>query len=94
MLPLHDSTLYHGLFKWHANTGGQPRLSRCDTAPAAIPCPTTGRPLCIATVDADALAICPACSNHGHGGFVSFVGDLRMAYACPQCRVLIWLAGA
>jgi hypothetical protein len=94
MLPLHDSTLYHGLFKWHATTEGQPRLSRCDTAPAAIPCPTTGRPLCIATVDANAQAICPACSNHGHGGFVSFVGDLRMAYACPQCRVLVWLAGA
>jgi hypothetical protein len=94
MLPLHDSALYHGLFKWHANPEGPPRLSRCDTAPAAIPCPTTGRPLCIATVDANALAICPACSNHGHGGFVSFVGDLRMAYACPQCRVLVWLAGA
>jgi len=25
---------------------------------------------------------------------VSFDGDLRMAYACPQCRKLIWLAGA
>jgi hypothetical protein len=94
MLPLHDSALYHGLFEWHANPEGPPRLSRCDTAPAAIPCPTTGRPLCIATVDANAQAICPACSNHGHGGFVSFVGDLRMAYACPQCRVLVWLAGA
>jgi hypothetical protein len=94
MLPLHDSTLFHGLFKWHANTEGQPRLSRCDTAPAVIPCPTTGRPLRIATVDANSLAICPACSSHGQGGFVSFVGDLRMVYACPQCRELVWLAGA
>jgi hypothetical protein len=24
---------------------------------------------------------------------VSFVADLRMAYACPECRELVWLAG-
>ena len=30
----------------------------------------------------------------GSGGFVSFDGDLRMAYACPQCRELVWVAGA
>jgi hypothetical protein len=94
MLPLHDSALFHGLFDWHAGAQGQPRLSRRDSAPSAIPCPTTGRPLRIATVDANAVAICPACASHGEGGFVSFVGDLRMAYACPQCRALVWLAGA
>ena len=27
-------------------------------------------------------------------GDVSFDGDLRMAYACPQCRQLVWLQGA
>jgi hypothetical protein len=58
-----------------------------------IPCPTTGRPLKIATVDAQATSICPRCAVHGKGGFVSFVGDLRMAYACPTCREFIWLAG-
>jgi len=31
--------------------------------------------------DAGAAAICPSCGNQGHGGFVSFVGDLRMAFA-------------
>jgi len=24
---------------------------------------------------------------------VSFEGDLRMAYACPECRQFVWLAG-
>jgi hypothetical protein len=88
-----DTTLYHGLFQRDASVDGRPRLSRHGTAPAAIPCPTTGRPLRIATVDANALAICPSCASHGQGGFVSFVGDLRMAYACPECRELVWLAG-
>ena len=88
-----DATLYHGLFRRHADTGSPPRLSRHESGPAAIPCPTTGRPLRIATIDANTLAICPACAVHGHGGFVSFVGDLRMAYACPQCRELIWVQG-
>jgi hypothetical protein len=30
----------------------------------------------------------------GDGGFVSFDGDLRIAYACPQCCQFVWLAGA
>jgi hypothetical protein len=94
MIPLHDPKLYHGLFRWHANTDGQPRLSRHEAGPEIIPCPTTGRPLRIATIEANTAAICPACANHGRGGFVSFEGDLRMAYACPQCRELVWLAGA
>ena len=68
-------------------------LSRVAAGPAAIPCPDSGRPLRIATIEANAYAICPACATHGQGGFVSFVGDLRMAYACPQCRDFVWLAG-
>ena len=63
-------------------------------SPDTIPCPTTGRPLRVATIQDAAPAICPSCANHGAGGFVSFVGDLRMVYACPLCRQLVWLAGA
>jgi hypothetical protein len=85
--------LYHGLFLWHAGGDGRPRVSRHESSPSTIPCPTTGRALRVATIDADASAICPSCSSQGRGGFVSFVGDLRMAYACPQCRELVWLAG-
>jgi hypothetical protein len=86
--------LYHGLFVWHTDRDGRPVVSRHQSSPPAIPCPTTGRSLRIATLEAEADAICPSCEGHGHGGFVSFVGDLRMAYACPQCRELVWLAGA
>jgi len=86
--------LYHGLFSWQPGAGGVPVVSRRSPAPAAIPCPTTGRALRIATIEAEVSAICPACATRGHGGFVSFVSDLRMAYACPQCRKLVWLSGA
>jgi hypothetical protein len=94
MMPPPDPTLYHGLFQFDAGTDGRSRLSHADRAPNVIPCPTTGRPLRVATIDANALAICPACATHGQGGFVSFVGDLRMAYACPECRELVWVCGA
>jgi hypothetical protein len=96
--PLPDSSdrtdLYHGLFLWHTAHDGRPYVSRHTAGPVTIPCPTTGRLLRIATLDAEAAAICPSCAIQGQGGFVSFVGDLRMAYACPQCRQLVWLAGA
>jgi uncharacterized paraquat-inducible protein A len=99
MLPsapeMHTRTdLYHGLFRWRSGQNGQPTVSRHESGPALIPCPTTGRPLRVATLDAEAAAICPRCAHHGQGGFVSFVADLRMAYACPQCLELVWLAGA
>ena len=86
--------LYHGLFRWHTGGDGRPRVSRHEARPAMIPCPTTGRPLRIATIESEATAICPACASHGQGGFVSFDGDLRMAYACPQCCQLVWVQGA
>jgi hypothetical protein len=85
--------LYHGLFLWHTDPDGHPPVSRHASSPATIPCPTTGRLLHVATLEAEASAICPSCANQGQGGFVSFVGDLRMAYACPRCLQLIWLAG-
>jgi hypothetical protein len=84
--------LYYGLFQWQAHDG-QPSVSRRAGGPANIPCPTTGRPLRVATIDAEAAAICPRCASLARGGFVSFVGDLRMAYACPSCCELVWLAG-
>ena len=85
---------YHGLFHWRADADGRGHVMRHEAGPAMIPCPTTGRPLRVATIDANTVAICPACTGRGQGGFVSFVGDLRMAYACPQCRRLVWLDGA
>ena len=91
---LQMSGLYHGLFQWQAGADGRPRVLRHESGPAMIPCPTTGRALRVATLDAGTAAICPSCESKGHGGFVSFVGDLRMAYACPQCRQLVWLQGA
>jgi len=86
--------LYHGLFRCETGGDGQPRVALLTSKPTTVPCPTTGRLLRVATLEANAAAICPACETHGHGGFVSFVGDLRMAYACPQCRQLVWVAGA
>ena len=89
-----DTDFFNGLFRWHTGENGEPRVSRHDSSPNTIPCPTTGRPLRVATIEAVAPAICPSCANQGTGGFVSFVGDLRMVYACPLCCQLIWLAGA
>jgi len=90
---MNSSILYHGLFGWHAGGDGQPRVVRQPETPSSIPCPTTGRQLRVATIDAETAAICPSCASPGRGGFVSFDGDLRMAYACPACRQLVWLAG-
>lgn len=70
------------------------QLSRHSAAPASIPDPKSGRLLSVATVDASAWAICPSCLTKGAGGFVSFVQDLRLVYACPSCRELVWLPGA
>jgi hypothetical protein len=86
--------LYHGLFRWEQSSNGQPQLSRHTNAPLAIPDPQSGRLLRVATIDARTRAICPACSTAGHGGYVSFVQDLRLAYACPSCEELVWLQGA
>jgi hypothetical protein len=85
--------LYHGLFRWYLGHDGAPSVARDAGGATQIPCPTTGRPLHVETIDAEAAAICPRCSSLARGGFVSFVGDLRMAYACPSCRELVWLAG-
>ncbi|HXG88129.1 MAG TPA: hypothetical protein VNJ02_07325 [Vicinamibacterales bacterium] len=85
--------LYHGLFRWESVSGGAAALSRHSAAPTSIPDPH-GRVLKVATVDAKARGICPACASTGQGGYVSFVQDLRLAYACPSCQKLVWLNGA
>jgi hypothetical protein len=88
-----STPLFHGLFRLDTGGDGTPLVRRHHEHPDTIPCPETGRQLRVATLDAGAPAICPSCAIQGQGGFVSFVGDLRMAYACPRCRELIWLAG-
>lgn len=93
-----DSTvrtdLYFGLFRWHPAAEGRARVTLHDQPPRSIPDPQTGRHLRIATVEVSTPAICPACASRGGGGFVSFESDLRLAYACPHCRQLVWVAGA
>lgn len=86
--------LYHGLFRWEQLSTGETQLSRHPAAPASIPDPKSGRLLSVATLDASTRAICPSCSANGAGGFVSFVQDLRLVYACPSCQELVWLPGA
>jgi hypothetical protein len=48
----------------------------------------------VASLELSDHSVCPACTTLGSGGYVSFVADLRMAFACPSCRTLVWLAGA
>ena len=92
--PTSRTDLFHGLFRWEQVAGGQVQLSRHAGAPASIPDPQSGRLLRVATLDAKSRAICPSCSTTAQGGFVSFVQDLRLAYACPHCLQLVWLPGA
>lgn len=82
---------YFGVFT-HEHSG-TPRLLRHPAAPLTLPDPQTGRALRIATVEV-ARAICPSCQQRAEGGFVSFVADLRLVFACPHCRELVWIAGA
>ena len=73
---------------------GSRRSSVTPKPRPAIPDPQTGRPLRISTLESRARAICPSCATTAEGGFISFVGDLRLAYACPSCVQLVWLQGA
>jgi hypothetical protein len=83
---------FHGVFTREPGPSGT-RLGRPSQPPASVPDPVTGRSLRIATVELSG-AICPACSQRGDGGFVSFVSDLRLVFACPNCLAFIWIAGA
>ena len=86
--------LFHGLFAWQRAGTGPGRLVPHKDAPRAVPDPATGRPLKVASVELSDRAVCPACAQLGAGGYVSFVSDLRLAFACPSCRKLVWIAGA
>jgi len=86
--------LFHGLFNLITGADGAMRIARPVDGPSAVPDPATGRPLRVATVETETRAICPQCEAPGDGGYVSFEADLRLAYACPSCRTLVWLAGA
>lgn len=85
--------LYHGVFCLEPLANGEQQVARHPGGPTMMPDPH-GRLLRIATVDSKAAAICPSCERRGQGGFVSFVQDLRLVYACPSCRQLVWLPGA
>jgi hypothetical protein len=86
--------LFHGLFEWHPQPQGTGRLASSASRPSAIPDPQTGRPLRVASVELSDRGVCPACTQLGAGGYVTFVSDLRLAFACPSCRKLVWIAGA
>jgi hypothetical protein len=84
---------FHGLFELGVRENGHPAVVHAPAGPMTLPCPSSGRSLRVATLQPESQAICPRCEAEGHGGFVTFVGDLRMVYACPACRELVWLAG-
>jgi hypothetical protein len=90
----HRTHAFHGLFELRTTTHGRPHLTATQAGPATVPDPHTGRPLKVANVEVSDRAICPACSQPGAGGYVSFVSDLRLAFACPSCEKLVWIAGA
>jgi hypothetical protein len=91
-----DNLLFHGLFELPSTPPGPSRLRLPSTAdaPKAVPCPQTGRLLKVASVELSDRGVCPACTQLGAGGYVSFEADLRLAFACPSCRQLVWIAGA
>jgi hypothetical protein len=86
--------LFHGLFIWQSNDNGAGTLLRHKSAPRNVPDPQTGRPLKVAALELSDHAVCPACTQLGAGAYVSFEADLRLAFACPTCRKLVWIAGA
>ena len=84
---------FHGVFTHHPSAEGHARIGRHPKGKRTLPDPHTGRDLHIATVELSG-AICPACERRGDGGFISFVSDLRLVFACPHCVDLVWINGA
>src|SRR5256885_1905560 len=85
---------FHGFFHCHTGADGAAVIAKQEGAPESLPDPHTGRQLRVASVEVSARSVCPVCAQLGAGGFVSFVSDLRLAYACPSCLTLVWLPGA
>ena len=89
---------FHGLFEWRyqpgKGVGATLAVAAGSRSPRTVPCPDTGRPLRVASLEVSDSGVCPACACLGTGGYVTFVGDLRLAFACPNCRKLVWVAGA
>ena len=74
---------------------GRARLAGIAVPPQSLPDPKTGRATSIATGEiAGAARLVGLLEERSEGGFVSFVADLRMVYACPQCEALVWMRGA
>lgn len=73
---------------------GPARTASKGATPRTIPDPETGQPLQVAAVELSDSGVCPSCTTHGTGSYVSFVSDLRLAFACRSCQKLVWLAGA
>jgi hypothetical protein len=86
--------LFHGLFVLNRAEQGPDTLTRHSAAPRMVPDPHTGQMLKVASLELSDRAVCPACTQLGGGGYVSFESDLRLAFACPSCRQLVWIAGA
>jgi hypothetical protein len=80
-----------GLFDVRSQLPGKPQRA---STPQTIPDPATGHPLKVASVEVVERSVCPACTQLGAGTYVSFVSDLRLAFACPSCRQVVWIAGA
>ena len=85
---------FFGLFDLLPEGPDRQRLMPKPSGPRTVPDPHTGLPLAVATVELSERGVCPACTQLGSGGYVSFVSDLRLAFACPSCRQLVWMAGA
>jgi hypothetical protein len=89
-----STVLFHGLFELRTHAHEAPRLTSNAAAPRSIPDPQTGRLLKVASLELSDRSVCPSCAQLGAGGYVSFVSDLRLAFACPSCRKLVWIVGA
>ncbi len=94
----HSGEMFFGLFEMRRLRGSVVETlavrEGAAESPRTIPCPDTGRPLRVASLEVSQSGVCPACTQLGAGGYVSFVADLRLAFACPSCRKLVWIAGA
>ena len=62
-------------------------IADVECAVGEAPCLTASHDHGFAVDEAEVTywGVCPACTQPGPGGYVSFVADLRLAFACPSC---------